>query len=352
MIKQRIYLFAVAVLALFFLNTSCTHQDRWHKADVSNIKTDVKIERLDQKIFTIDSTHFDEQMSAIYNSHKDLMDLFTMRMFHFGPLSNPRSLELFKQKYVYDRYLHDSLYPDVMKAYPQPEINKLQDQFSDAFKYLKYYYPKDTLPQVFTIITAFGYQAFTFEHKLGISLDLFLGKNYRYYASEALQFPEYKTRRFRKEYILPEALKTIYQEKYDEGQMTDQTLLSNMLYAGKNLLFVHALAPDMPDSLLIGYTKTQLKWCKDNEAEVWHHFVSKDLLFTTDLHRVAKYLEDGPFTNADAVPQESAPRLGEWVGYQIVKKYMDENPDVTLDQLCREKDYRKILNGSHYKPEL
>jgi hypothetical protein len=40
-----------------------------------------------------------------------------------------------------------------------------------------------------------------------------------------------------------------------------------------------------------------------------------------------------------------------WVGWQIVRKYMQENKDVTLQQLMAQKDAQYILNGSKYKPK-
>jgi hypothetical protein len=43
--------------------------------------------------------------------------------------------------------------------------------------------------------------------------------------------------------------------------------------------------------------------------------------------------------------------LGTWVGWQIVRKYMDRNPKVTLQELMADDDYQKIFNESKYKPE-
>ena len=40
-----------------------------------------------------------------------------------------------------------------------------------------------------------------------------------------------------------------------------------------------------------------------------------------------------------------------WLGWQIVRKYMEENPKVTLAQLMAEKNAQKILTESKYKPK-
>ena len=49
--------------------------------------------------------------------------------------------------------------------------------------------------------------------------------------------------------------------------------------------------------------------------------------------------------------RDSAPKLGVWMGWQIVRKYMKEHPDVTLQQLMADNDAQKILNQSKYKPK-
>src|SRR5205823_2493966 len=109
--------------------------------------------------------------------------------------------------------------------------------------------------------------------------------------------------------------------------------------------------PDLADTLKIEYTKEKLKWCLDNETEVWAHFIKEDLLYGTDEKKNMKYLNDAPYTTAENVPVESAPRLGEWLGWRIIKSYMKGNPSVTPGQLFSDKDYKKVLNLSHYRPK-
>jgi uncharacterized protein YjaZ len=58
-------------------------------------------------------------------------------------------------------------------------------------------------------------------------------------------------------------------------------------------------------------------------------------------------MTDGPFTSGFA--EESPARTGSWLGWQIVKDYMDNN-DVTLKELLKDTDSQKILEKSGYKP--
>ncbi len=336
-----VYVLAIVLLA------GCSSKSRWNP-DVSKIHVDVKFIRLEKEFYSIDPAHFQEGIQKMITENKDVVKFFISRMHNFGRWGDPYTLDSFRKVYLLNPYMRDSLYPDVEKAYPQPVINDLQNDFDDAFRHIKYYYPNDSLPKIYTIINPFGYQAYTYGNNLMIALEFFLGENYRYYNS--IEMPDYKMRTFRKEYILPNGLKTLFQARYDEDRLTDPTLLSKMIYRGKRMFFLDVMKPDMADSLKIEYTTKQLKWCDKYQADIWTHLVTDNLLYNTNEDKVGKYIDEGPFTNDVNVPQESSPRLGEWIGWQIVKKYMEKNPKVTLDELFKDKDYRKILKLSEYKP--
>ena len=121
-----------------------------------------------------------------------------------------------------------------------------------------------------------------------------------------------------------------------------------MVDAGKRLWFLDAIVPDLPDSLKISYTSKQYSWIMENEQHVWAAIVENNMLFSTDPKIAKIFMSDGPFT--PEFSKDSPPRLGEWIGWQIVKRYMEQNTDVTLQQMMREKDAQKILTLSKYKP--
>ena len=73
------------------------------------------------------------------------------------------------------------------------------------------------------------------------------------------------------------------------------------------------------------------------------------MLFSAEQKKYAKYLEEAPFTAGLA--NNSAPRIGIWCGWQIVKNYMNNNPSISFDELWKEKDAQKILKLATYKPK-
>ena len=109
--------------------------------------------------------------------------------------------------------------------------------------------------------------------------------------------------------------------------------------------------PDVQDSVLFEHSSVQIKWCQDAEAQLWQSLVASGVFFKSDAVQINNYLTEGPFTNAEGLPQETPSRIGEWIGYQIVKKYMDENPKMTLQELLTNTDSRQILMKSKYKPK-
>jgi uncharacterized protein YjaZ len=122
-----------------------------------------------------------------------------------------------------------------------------------------------------------------------------------------------------------------------------------MVEAGKRLLFVEAMMPQAEERLLIGYSKEQHEWIVKNEAHVWAAIIENRMLYTTDGKLIRTFMADGPFT---AEFSKDAPaRLGEWLGWQIVREYYEKNPEVTLQLVMTETDAQKILSNSGYKPE-
>ena len=74
------------------------------------------------------------------------------------------------------------------------------------------------------------------------------------------------------------------------------------------------------------------------------------VLYVTEPDEIRHFINDGPFTTAKGFGAGTAPRIGAFTGWQIIKKYMAKNPDVTMQQLLEETDSDDILNKSKYKP--
>ncbi|MBL7746712.1 MAG: hypothetical protein JNM19_04750, partial [Chitinophagaceae bacterium] len=73
-----------------------------------------------------------------------------------------------------------------------------------------------------------------------------------------------------------------------------------------------------------------------------------------DLHSLTPsvlqtYIGESPFTQG--LSQEDSPgNIGQWIGWQIIKKYVSKNPNLTPEELMKT-EAKKILDEAKYKPK-
>lgn len=336
----QIYLFFLICLAAL----SCNNKK---PVDISNIKLNIPIERFDQALSGLNPDSVSAKAPGLRKKYTWFYDDYMEKMISAGPTrdtvyyNNLRSI-LRNEDYLVLRSTVEQTFPSLEKQ--QLELNQ-------AFRYIKYYYPKQKFPRLISFISGFAVQTPIGNDYIGIGLDMFLGKNGdRFYPALRQSIPQYISRRFSPENISPRVIEAFIREEMFQENDADRTLISKMVYNGKILYFMDSVLPEIPEILKIGYTPEQLQWCKDYEAGIWAYFLDNELLFESDYLKIQKYLAEAPFTPGIGENSSSAPKLGVWTGWQIVKQYMERNPDISLQQLMLEKDTQKILAGSKYKP--
>ncbi len=336
--NQRYFILLVSVIGI--LLTAC--EQNKHRIDVSNVDLTLNIQRFDTDLFAIDTAKADQGCAALKQNYPEFYQLYFRNI--LGLAKMPDSLYPQVVKEIISNASFRELIKDCDSVYPN--LNTLQAQLTDAFKHYRYYYPKAQIPTITTFLDEFGFGIVTGDSCIGIGLHLFLGQNYKYYST--FNYPMYLTRRFTPAYILPNAMKAFATAQFTYNN-TDKSLLNKIIYEGKMLYFLDAMMPETPDSVKIGYTADQLEWCKAYQADIWASFIESKVLYSSNIFEYSKYIEEAPFTPGQE--NDSAPRIGIWTGWQIVRKYMDENPTVTLPQLMAETDYKKILKLAKYKPK-
>ena len=101
----------------------------------------------------------------------------------------------------------------------------------------------------------------------------------------------------------------------------------------------------------IGYTEDQLNWAQENEWFIWNYFIGKELLYDTNAKIPSRFINPAPFSKfyLEQVDNESPGRIGQFIGWQIVKSYMDNNT-VSIKSLLTAEPL-EIFNNSKYKPK-
>jgi len=343
--KQIYLIFLTGVLF-----AACT---RNKKVDVSNIPIDVHIERFDRDFDAMRTKPMAPQAAYLQNKYGPFYNDFIDLMLQTKNSKDSAYFATLRQVFTnreHNRNAYADLKHEVDSVYPG-SLDKQNAELTDAFRRIKYYYPKAILPvKVYAYFSGFQAQTSIGNNYFGIGLDMFLGANSKFYPALTELFPHYVSRRFTPDYIAPRVAETIIRENLFPENDNDKSLLAKMVYNGKIMYFMDEVLPDVPDSVKIGYTDKQLKWANDFKADIWAYFLDQNLLYETDFNRIQMYLTEAPFTPGLGDKNDSAPKLGIWTGWQIVKQYMSKHPQTTIAQLMAIDDAQKILNESKYRP--
>ncbi|KAA9331702.1 gliding motility lipoprotein GldB [Hymenobacter busanensis] len=224
------------------------------------------------------------------------------------------------------------------------DTQKWQGDFQRMFQHVRYYFPDFKVPQVKTFVSGLSQDLFANDSLMVVSTDFFVGPKALYRPN----VPNYILLRYRPEYVLPTAALAV-SSKYNKKELTGTSMLAEMIQHGKALYFAEKVLPCTDDSLLVGFSGKDLKNVNFNEAKIWGHFLEKNLLYNTSPFQIQKYVGERP--DVPEIDKTCPGRIGQWVGWQIVRKYMAEHPNVTLAQLMAAKDAQRILTESRYRPK-
>ncbi|WP_313807987.1 gliding motility lipoprotein GldB [Flavobacterium sp.] len=317
--KKYMMLFVAGILFV-----ACKKEDKVTEA-VADIQVNVKIERFDKLFYE--------------SKPEDLTQLKSDFPFFFPP-GNPDTVWTNKL----NNPLLKELYGEVKKKYPDNAA--FENDLEDLFKRIQFYYPEYKTPKVITLISEVDTDAKAIyaDSLVLLSLDTYLGKDHRYYEG----FPKYQRQGFEPSQMLPDLVSSFSLGKI--APPTDRTLLAQMVYFGKELYLKDMLLPDATDAAKIEYTEEQIKWCKENEAEMWRYFIENKVLFDTDTKLMQRFISVGPYSKFYLeIDAESPGRVGQWLGWQIVKSYMKNN-DVKLQEMMA-LGAKTIFDNSKYKPK-
>ena len=324
---------------LFTLN-SCNNNPYY--IDVSHINIELHWNRFEMDLFQLNEVNFDEKNAIISKQYSDFYHLFTRNIINIGDVNN-LAFEQNLLSFIKDPSINE-VYQLTVEKYG--DITDIKDELKQGFKHYNFYFPNKLLPKITTYISGFNYAIITTDSVLGIGLDMYLGNDSEFY--KLLGLPQYKTLNMEREFIVSDAMRGWLTSDYGVDK-SKSNLLTQMIYNGKILFALDLMYPKMDDRYKIGYTAKEIQWCKENEGEIWAFFIDKEILFSSDYTEIIKYLGEGPFTRG--FPEDSPGRTGWWLGWQIIRSYMEEHENVTLEQLFSGDNAQTILNQSRYKPK-
>ena len=318
---MRFYFMILMVLCVFF---SCSDKKK-NEIDISAINIDFSIKR-----YEVD----------FYNTSKNKLPLVKKKYPYLFPESFTDSLAIAKISNKDEQ----ELFNETQKLYK--ELPELENQLSDLFKHIKYYNAKFNAPNVVTMISNIDYDSRVIyaDSLLFISLDVYLGKTHQFYAD----YPKYIKENNTKEHIIVDVANSILEKQL--VSFSSRSFIEKMIYQGKKMYLLDMYLPDVSDKLKIGYSKEKLDWAVLNEEDIWKYFMDKKLLFSTETKLNKRFLDNAPFSKFYLGNDNESPgRIGVWLGWQIVRSYMQNN-DVSLQELLTI-DSQELFLGSKYKPK-
>lgn len=322
------------LLILVTLLTACRHNANNYKIKLApqDIVT-MQVNRYDIDLASIDTNDFVNGLISISDKYSVFL----------GDIKSDTTGVHHIREFLSDPFIA-RITEDSRKVFPPKNSFR---ELNDALNHLKHYYPNLKTPTIYTYISGIDYEypVIYNDDMLIIALDMYLGKDYELYRE--IGMPMYKTRRYDRDYLAKDCMMEIADAlNVDESQCNK--LIDWMIYYGKNIEFTKRMIPDIADTTLLGYTSSQMEWCKHNEAAVWKYLVSDEKLFSTDIVLIRKFIDDGPFTSLFS--HDSPSSLGRWIGWKIVSNYC-KNEDIDISQLMQLSDSQEILNESHYRPK-
>ncbi|MBI2271879.1 MAG: hypothetical protein HYU69_16175 [Bacteroidetes bacterium] len=308
--------------------------------DVSEIKVEeLKIDRLEEDLFNakISGAGLKLQLEKKYGDFY----LSFQNVVSGGAVPDSAAINSLGM-FVRDSAMKEA-YNECKKKYP--DLSWLKNDLTEVYRHFNYHFPKYRLPRVVTYMSGFNFSILRVDSTIGIALEMYLGNNNKFY--QMLQFPKYKTMTMEKEYMVSDFARGWMTTEFPKNG-SGKDLLNEIIYNGKLLYLVDALLPELNDTVKMGYTQKQLEWCEQNEYNMWAYFVQKKVLYISNPGEIIKYTGEGPFTSA--FNKESPARVGTWIGWHIVRAYMNNHPEVSLEELMKDNDAQKLLTRSKYKP--
>ena len=323
------------IILVGIFSQGCRRSPHW-EADISSISIqEIEINRYETVLFNINPFNIPEEIEP----HMDDFPLFLGD----AVFTDAGQAQLYD--YITDPFILE-IWKDTYEVWE--DLSLLENELTLAFRYFRYHFPQKEIPEFYSYVSGLDFELPVkyYENNVIIGLDMFLGRNYSNY--ERVGVPAFKRNRFEPAAAPVEVMRVLAEDLIRYNRQIPETYLDFMIYEGKMLYFLDCMFPAVADSIKISYTAQQIDWAERNQGHAWAFYLDNEMLYSTDRQLIQKFTGAAPFTAPFS--RGSAPRMGVFTGWQIVREYMRRNSDVSLMELFMEKTSREILNDSRYRP--
>jgi len=332
----------ILLLLITAMMTSC--RKNHYKVNTSSIKADIKIKRLEKDLFTLNPDQVIPMVPSLKKNYAGFLQLFSL-VINTGDINDTSFGDLLL-RFCSDKQNND-VFALTMKKFP--DIKVIEDGLQVAFSHYLYYFPGRSVPGVFTCITGFNNSIITGDSLLGIGLDRYLGADCEYYPR--LNIYKYIASRMTPENIVPDCMYGWGASEWDFSALkySADNVLTEIIHEGKLKYFEKCMLPETSDEIIFGFTPDQMKFCRNNESQMWQYLIENNLLFNSDQLTIRKLTGEAPFTGY--FTKESPGRAAVWVGFRIVESFMMKNQGTKIEEMIKNTDVQGILEKAKYSPQ-
>jgi hypothetical protein len=335
---------SVLFLLIFVTLFSAACRRNHFIVDTSDIDVNIEIKRLEVDLFALNPVEIKDKIPALQAKYDGFLTYFGY-VIHIGEPGDSAWSEGLVS-FGTDK-LNNEVYDATMKVYP--DLLNIEGMLSSAFRHYRYYFPQNKIPGVFSCITGFNSSIITADSILGIGLDKYLGADCKYYPG--LQIYKYQAAKMNPENVVRDCMYAWASKGWnykDMGYESDN-VLSEIIHEGKLLYFVKSMLPEASDNLIFGFSKEQMKFCSNNEKQMWQYLVEKNLLFSSDQLTKRKLTGEAPYTSYFS--NESPGRAVIWTGFRIIESFMLNDRGTSMEDLMKNTDIQGILEKARYNPK-
>ena len=336
---RHVHLIPFFLLGVLLSGTGCSNRSL--DVDVSGIETEVAVERFDHALFGANQDSLAGAVGSLYNSYGDFFDMYSVHIINIGQPS-ARRYPSFLSMFINDP-TNREVYEYTTEVFGGME--EINATLTAGFRHYLYHHPDSIVPRVVGYVSGFNQGLFTVDHFVGVGLDQYLGSDCAWY--ERMGTPRYLVRNKLPERIPVDVMMAWATQIYPYNDSVDN-VLNRMIHKGMLAYFVNAMYPQLEESFRMGFTGDQMKWCRDNEKQMWTYLVEEKLLFSTDPMVIRKLTEDAPHTSYFTA--ESPGRAAVWQGLRIVRAFAGRNPQLSVSQILSQRNYQELLRESRYNP--
>ncbi len=330
-----IIIFIIGLLITF----SCTHNPL--NVNTDEVKLDLNFVNLDS-IF-VHSTE-KELKNSILNSGilpNEVLSYELGQCIGVGPLADSGTVSRIKM-FVNDPYVK-RVENRISEKFT--DLSNRQSVIFDGFKHLKYHFPAGNYPKNIVFINShFASNIFCTEQEVGVSLERYLGAKSDVIKELPDPIFQWIKDKMDAQYLERDVL-TAWIMTHFVAEIKGNTA-EQLIRWGKIIYLTEAAFPEMEKSRIVRYSKEDFEWAEENEFSFWTYLVKEKLLFSENERDQMNFLSDAPFTVG--LPEKGPDRLGQFIGWKMVKSFMKANPKMSLADMIQV-PYNQILQEYEIK---